>query len=63
MNHLIPISHELPAHAVAQPFRPIEPERMHLRQLLGIILQRAKLGLGVAGVVFILVLAAFAVTP
>jgi capsular exopolysaccharide synthesis family protein len=63
MNNLIPISHELPAHAMPQPFRPIEPERMHLRQLLGIILQRAKLGLGVAGVVFILVLAAFAVTP
>ncbi|RAK58378.1 capsular biosynthesis protein [Phenylobacterium hankyongense] len=63
MNNLIPLSHELPAHP-GQPFRPIEPERMHLRQLFGILLQRAKLGLGVAGVVFILVLAAFAMkTP
>ncbi|MDB5466931.1 MAG: hypothetical protein JWQ46_1693, partial [Phenylobacterium sp.] len=32
MNNLIPLSHELPAHP-GQPFRPIEPERMHLRQL------------------------------
>jgi succinoglycan biosynthesis transport protein ExoP len=63
MNTLIPIAHELPAHP-GQPFRPIEPERMHLRQLFGILLQRAKLGLGVAGVVFVLVLAAFAMkTP
>ncbi|MDB5445780.1 MAG: pssP [Phenylobacterium sp.] len=63
MNTLIPIGHELPAHP-GQPFRPIEPERMHLRQLFGILLQRAKLGLGVAGVVFVLVLAAFAMkTP
>ena len=63
MNTLIPIAHELPANT-GQPFRPIEPERMHLRQLFGILLQRAKLGLGVAGVVFVLVLAAFAMkTP
>lgn len=63
MNNLIPISHELPAHPSA-PFRPIEPERMHLRQLFGILLQRAKLGLGVAAAVFIVVLAAFAMqTP
>jgi capsular exopolysaccharide synthesis family protein len=59
MNNLIPVSHELPAHPM-QPFRPIEPERMHLRQLFGILLQRAKLGLGVAALVFILVLAFFA---
>jgi capsular exopolysaccharide synthesis family protein len=63
MNSLIPISHELPAHP-GQQFRPIEPERMHLRQLFGILLQRAKLGLGVAALVFIVVLAAFAMkTP
>jgi capsular exopolysaccharide synthesis family protein len=37
---------------------------MHLRQLFGIVLQRAKLGFGVAAVVFVLVLAAFAMkTP
>jgi succinoglycan biosynthesis transport protein ExoP len=63
MNSLIPISHELPAHP-GQQFRPIEPERMHLRQLFGILLQRAKLGLGVAALVFLVVLAAFAMkTP
>jgi capsular exopolysaccharide synthesis family protein len=33
---------------------------MHLRQVFGILLQRARLGLGVAAIVFILVLAAFA---
>jgi capsular exopolysaccharide synthesis family protein len=64
MNNLIPISTELPALPGQQAFRPIEPERMHLRQLFGILLQRAKLGLGVAAIVFILVLAAFAMkTP
>lgn len=56
MNSLIPVPQELPA----QPNRPIEPERMHLRQLFGILLQRAKLGLGVAAAVFLVVLAAFA---
>jgi succinoglycan biosynthesis transport protein ExoP len=63
MNNLIPIAHELPAHP-GQAFRPIEPERMHLRQMFGIILQRAKLGLGVAALVFVLVFTAFAIkTP
>lgn len=63
MNSLIPISHELPAHP-GQPFRPIEPERMHLRQLFGILLQRAKLALCVGAAVFLVVLAAFALkTP
>ncbi|MDE2488377.1 MAG: GumC family protein, partial [Alphaproteobacteria bacterium] len=63
MNSLIPISHELPAHP-GQAFRPIEPERMHLRQLFGILLQRARLALGVGAAVFIVVLAAFALkTP
>ena len=63
MNNLIPISHELPAHP-GQAFRPIEPERMHLRQLFGILLQRAKLALGVGTAVFLVVLAAFALkTP
>jgi len=62
MNNLVPISPELPAHL--QQFRPIEPERMHLRQLFGILLQRARLGLGVAALVFIVVLGAFALkTP
>src|ERR1700757_1697166 len=59
MNTLIPIAHEVPAHT-GQAFRPIEPEKMHLRQLFGIVLQRAKLGLAGAAVAFALVLAAFA---
>jgi capsular exopolysaccharide synthesis family protein len=63
MTTLVPIAHEPPATA-GQAFRPIEPERMHLRQLFGILLQRTRLGLGVAGIVFVLVIAAFAVkTP
>jgi capsular exopolysaccharide synthesis family protein len=63
MNNLIPISHELPSHP-GHAFRPIEPERMHLRQLFGILLQRAKLALGVAAAVFLVVLASFALkTP
>lgn len=64
MNTLIPIAHELPVPHTGQAFRPLEPEKMHLRQLFGIILQRAKLGLAVAAVVFVLVMAAFALkTP
>lgn len=64
MNTLIPIAHDLPAPHTGQAFRPLEPEKMHLRQLFGIILQRAKLGLAVAAIVFILVMAAFALkTP
>src|SRR4051812_9987032 len=63
MSTLIPISPQVPAYA-GPGFRPIEPERMHLRQLFGIILQRARLGLGVAGAVFLIVLGAFALkTP
>lgn len=63
MNNLIPISPQTPAYP-GQTFRPIEPERMHLRQLFGILLQRARLGLGVAAAVFLVVLAAFAMkTP
>src|SRR6185312_5223619 len=64
MNTLVPMSRDVPAHPMQQQFRRIEPERMHLRQLFGILLQRAKLGLGVAAVVFLLVLGAFALrTP
>jgi len=63
MNTLVPLDHAVPAHA-GQAFRPIEPERMHLRQLFGMLLQRAGLGLGVAAVVFVMVIAAFALkTP
>jgi len=63
MNTLVPVDHAMPA-PPGQAFRPIEPERMHLRQLFGLLLQRARLGLGVAAIVFVLVLAAFALkTP
>jgi capsular exopolysaccharide synthesis family protein len=63
MNSLIPISHELPA-SPGQVFRPIEPERMHLRQLFGILLQRSRLALAVGGAVFLVVIAGFALkTP
>ncbi len=63
MSHLIPVSPQVPAYQT-QAFRPIEPERMHLRQLFGILLQRAKLGLGVFAAVFLVVLGAFALkTP
>lgn len=62
MNTLMPISGGLPAQPM--PFRPSEPERMHLRQLLGILLERARLGLAVGAAVFVLVLGFFALqTP
>ncbi|WP_310541738.1 AAA family ATPase [Phenylobacterium sp.] len=65
MNAMIPVAgDELPAHPGPSSFRPAEPERMHLRQLLGIVLQRAPLGLAVATVIFVLVLGLFALqTP
>lgn len=64
MNAIVPVNGaELPAHPGPSSFRPTEPERMHLRQLLGIVLQRAPLGLAVATVVFILVLGLFALQP
>src|ERR1700751_2768447 len=64
MNTLIPIAHELPVPHTGQAFRPLEPEKMHLRQLFGIVLQRAKLGLAVAAVVFVMGMATFALkTP
>ena len=64
MNNLIPANYEPPAYTV-QPL-PVgeQSERMHLRQWVGILLQRARLGLAVAGVVFLVVIAAFALkTP
>lgn len=63
MNDIIPVTGALPAHP-GPSFRPSEPERVHLRQLLGIILQRAPLGLAVATGVFVVVLGVFALqTP
>src|SRR3954468_14648304 len=65
MNTLVPMSpRDVPAHPMQQQLRTVKPERMHLRQLFGILLQRAKLGLGVAAAVFLIVLGAFALkTP
>ncbi|WP_395671346.1 GumC family protein [Phenylobacterium sp.] len=63
MNNVVPIAPELPAYPTSG-YRPAEPERMHLRQLFGILMQRAKLALGVAAAIFVVVLAVFAMqTP
>ena len=63
MNDIVPVTGALPAHP-GPSFRPSEPDRVHMRQLLGIILQRAPLGLAVATGVFVLVLGIFALqTP
>lgn len=59
MNTLVPIKDQLPEQG--RPiYRNPEPEQMHVRQLLGVLLQRAPLALGVAAIVFVLVLSAFA---
>ncbi|HSV04624.1 MAG TPA: AAA family ATPase [Phenylobacterium sp.] len=64
MNDLVTVAYEPPGYTV-QSLPPGEPaERMHLRQLIGIMLQRAKLGLAVGAVVFLVVIGAFALkTP
>jgi succinoglycan biosynthesis transport protein ExoP len=56
MSNLVPLSHSLPVSRGGLP-QPYEPERPELRKLWGMLLQRAGLGLGVAAVVFALVLA------
>ncbi len=62
MSTLIPLSGDLPAHPAA--FRPPEAPGVPLRQLFGVLMQRAPLGLAVAAVVFVTVLAFFALkTP
>jgi succinoglycan biosynthesis transport protein ExoP len=62
MNTLVPLSAQLPSQG-GPAFRPGDSEKLHVRQLLGVLLQRAPLALGVAAVVFLLVLAAFAFQP
>ena len=62
MNSLIPSFSQFPAQGAAT-FRPVEQEKMHVRQWLGVLLQRAPVGLGVALAVFVLVLAGFAFQP
>ena len=62
MNNLVPVSGQLPSHR-GPAYRTPESEKLHVRQLLGVLLQRAPLALGVAAAVFVLVLAAFAFQP
>lgn len=55
MNSVIPYANALPAQAEGQ-FRPIEPEAPSIRQLLGVLLSRAGLGLTVGLIAFAAVL-------
>jgi capsular exopolysaccharide synthesis family protein len=57
MNSLMPIMHDLPAAMGAGGLRPYETERVDLRELIGTMLRRAWLALGVAVVLFAVVLA------
>jgi len=63
MNNLVPYMTGVPAPADAS-FRVMEPDRMSLRQLIGLVLSRAWLGLAVAAVVFLAIVAVgFQMTP
>ena len=57
MNSLMPITHDLPAAMGPGAMRPYETDRVDLREMLGTILRRAWLALGVALVLFALVVA------
>src|SRR3954471_14509651 len=57
MNSLMPITHDLPAPMGAGALRPYETDRVDLRELIGTVLRRAWLALGVALVLFAVVLA------
>lgn len=57
MNSLMPITHDLPASMGGGGMRPYETERVDLRELLGTVLRRAWLALGVGVVLFALVVA------
>ena len=52
MNSLIPIARELPAPHEPQ-FEPLEPATIDLRAILGVLLQRARLGLAVAAAIMV----------
>ena len=54
MNSLMPITHDLPAQMGGGGLRPYEADRVDLRELLGAMLRRAWLALGVALVLFAL---------
>ena len=58
MNSLMPITHDLPAALGPGTLRQYETERVDLREMLGTVLRRAWLALGVAAVLFAVVAAA-----
>ena len=57
MNSLMPITHDLPAAMGGGGMRPYETDRVDLRELIGTMLRRAWLALGVALVLFVVVMA------
>ena len=57
MNSLMPITHDLPAPMGGGGLRPYETDRVDLRELIGTMLRRAWLALGVGLVLFALVVA------
>ena len=64
MNSLMPITHDVPAPMGPGGMRVYEPERVDLREMLGTLLRRAWLALGVAIAIFAVVVAAvMQITP
>jgi capsular exopolysaccharide synthesis family protein len=57
MNSLMPVTHDLPAAMGGGGLRPYETERIDLRELIGTVLRRAWLALGVGVVLFAVVVA------
>jgi len=57
MNSLMPITHDLPAAMGGGGMRPYETERVDLRELIGTVLRRAWLAIGVGVVLFAVVVA------
>lgn len=57
MNSLMPIAHDLPVPMGAGALRPYETDRVDLRELIGTMLRRAWLALGVGLVLFAVVVA------
>lgn len=58
MNNLMSIAHDLPAPMAAGGLRQYETERVDLREMLGTLVRRAWLALGVGLVLFVIVIAA-----
>jgi capsular exopolysaccharide synthesis family protein len=57
MNSLMPITHDLPTAMGGGGLRPYESERVDLREMLGTVLRRAWLAIGVGVVIFAVVVA------